>query len=371
LYSNVDKLPPFTPIVNEITETSTSVSGIAEAGSTITVKAGTTVIGTSTATTEGKYTVTIERQKAGTVISVTATDSAGNISKVKDVKVSDVTAPPSPIVNEITETSTSVSGSAEAGSTITVKVGTTVIGTSTATTEGKYTVTIERQKAGTVISVTATDEAGNVSELKVTSISVSVEVDLLPQQQENRFPDVTFYKDEITYLTGKKIITGYPDGTFKPKQNLTRLQAVTMILREKGITNFTSPNPNFTDMKPGSYGYEIVAKAVQLGFIGGKTASDGSKFFDPSAPLTRGQMAKILSEGYNLQKTSDVPFIDVSANNGYKDYISTLATENITTGYADGSFKSTVNLSRAHFAVFMARLLDDKFKIVTSTKSES
>jgi len=279
--------------------------------------------------------------------------------------------PFTPIVNEITETSTSVSGIAEAGSTITVKVGTTVIGTSTATTEGKYTVTIERQKAGTVISVTATDEAGNVSELKVTSISVSVEVDLLPQQQENRFPDVTFYKDEITYLTGKKIITGYPDGTFKPKQNLTRLQAVTMILREKGITNFTPPNPNFTDMKPGSYGYEIVAKAVQLGFIGGKTASDGSKFFDPSAPLTRGQMAKILSEGYNLQKTSDVPFIDVSANNGYKDYISTLATENITTGYADGSFKSTVNLSRAHFAVFMARLLDDKFKIVTSTKSES
>lgn len=176
------------------------------------------------------------------------------------------------------------------------------------------------------------------------------------------FKDVTLYKDEITYLTDKKIINGYPDGTFKPDRDLTRLQAVTMILREKGITDFTAPNPNFTDMKPGNYGYEVVAKAVELGIIGGKTAKDGSKYFDPAAPLTRGQMAKILVEGYKLPKTKDVYFTDVSADNGFKDYISVLATENITTGYTDGSFKPGLKLSRAHFAVFMARMLDDRFK---------
>ena len=176
------------------------------------------------------------------------------------------------------------------------------------------------------------------------------------------FVDVKQYQEEITYLTGKQIITGYPDGTFKPNQNLTRLQAVTMILREKGITDFTAPNPGFTDIKPNNHGYDRVAKAVELGFISGKTDKNGKKYFDAGAPLTRGQMAKILVEGYQLPKTKDIRFTDVPATNGFKDYISVLASENITTGYLDGSFGPNNKLSRQHFAAFMARMLDKKFK---------
>lgn len=187
---------------------------------------------------------------------------------------------------------------------------------------------------------------------------------LLPKTEVKAagFPDVTQYDAEITYLTDQKVINGYPDGTFKPARDLTRLQAVTMILREKGITNYAAPNPNFSDIKPGDYGYEVVAKAVQMGFISGKTNKDGSKFFDASASLTRGQMAKILVEGYALPKTKGVSFTDVQDSNTFKDYISVLATENITTGYADGSFDPNNTLSRQHFAVFMARMLEDRFK---------
>lgn len=101
---------------------------------------------------------------------------------------------------------------------------------------------------------------------------------------------------------------------------------------------------------------------MELGFISGKTNKDGSKYFDAAASLTRGQMAKILTVGYQLPKTKDVSFTDVQVGNGFKDYISTLATENITTGYLDGSFGPNNKLSRQHFAVFMARMLDDKFK---------
>lgn len=187
---------------------------------------------------------------------------------------------------------------------------------------------------------------------------------VFPQQQAfaKGFPDVSQYTDEIQFLTDKKIITGYPDGTFKPKDNLTRLQAVTMILREKQITDFTAPDPGFTDLKKGNHGYEKVAKAVQLGFISGKTHTNGSKYFDASAPLTRGQMAKILVQGYQLPKTKDVYFTDVSDLNGFKDDISVLASENITTGYLDGSFGPNNKLTRQHFAVFMARMMNPSFK---------
>jgi len=181
-----------------------------------------------------------------------------------------------------------------------------------------------------------------------------------PQSQAHAasFSDVTQNKSEIEYLVDRGVITGYTDGTFKPKRDITRLQAITMILREKGITDFEAPNPSFTDIKPGDYGYEIVAKAVDLGFISGKENKDGSKYFDSAASVTRGQMSKILVEAYQLPKTKDVKFSDVSSTNGFKDYISTLSTKRITTGYEDGSFKPSNNLSRQHFAVFMSRALN-------------
>lgn len=180
--------------------------------------------------------------------------------------------------------------------------------------------------------------------------------------QAASFNDVSNYKEEIAFLTDQKIITGYEDGSFKPAAPLKRINAVQMILREKGITDFTAPDPNFTDLRPGNYGYAEVAKAVQLGFISGKTAKDGSRYFDAGGTLTRGQMAKILTEAYNLTANKGLVFSDVNLDHWARTYVSRLATANITTGYEDGTFKPESKLQRQHFAVFMARLLNDAFK---------
>ncbi|WP_438315865.1 S-layer homology domain-containing protein [Sporosarcina sp. FA9] len=176
------------------------------------------------------------------------------------------------------------------------------------------------------------------------------------------FPDVFQYEQEISYLTNKNIIRGFPDGTFGPTKSLTRLQAVQMLLKSKNITDFAAPNPMLTDMTIGKYGYEEVAKAVELGIISGKTAKDGTKYFDPGSPLTRGQMAKIIVEAGKLPKKNASYFTDVLPSNGFHDYISTLAEERITGGYEDGTYRPNLNVTRQHFAVFVARMLDEKFK---------
>lgn len=177
------------------------------------------------------------------------------------------------------------------------------------------------------------------------------------------FSDVKQYKEEIEFLTSKGIIKGYPDGTFIPENPIKRIQAVQMILREKGITNYDAPNPQFTDMDPGTYGYDEVAKAVSLGIIDGKTdPKTGKKYFDPNGTLTRAQMAKILSLAYDLKGTSTTEFSDVPKDNWAHPFVSALAANEITTGYPDGTFKPNNKLSRQHFAVFMARNLDDQFK---------
>jgi len=81
------------------------------------------------------------------------------------------------------------------------------------------------------------------------------------------FPDVDKYETEIGYLVDHDILNGYPNGTFKPKRELTRLQGIRVLLKAKGITDLTAPDPGMTDMTPTSHGYQEVAKAVQLDAI--------------------------------------------------------------------------------------------------------
>ncbi|WP_281863087.1 D-alanyl-D-alanine carboxypeptidase family protein [Planomicrobium okeanokoites] len=172
------------------------------------------------------------------------------------------------------------------------------------------------------------------------------------------FPDLKDYKAEIEYLTGLEIIRGYPDGTFRPAASITRLDAVRMILREMKIEDPAASDPGFSDMDSSTEGYAEVAKAVEIGFINGKTTKDGERIFDPKGKLTRAEMAKILTEAYALVANNNVKFVDVSTGHWANAYISRLATAKVTDGFPGGYFKPESSLERQHFAVFMARLLN-------------
>jgi GH35 family endo-1,4-beta-xylanase len=82
-----DTTPPAAPKVNAVKSSSKTVSGIAEADSTVTVKAGSKLLGTAKAESNRTFSVKITSQKAGTALSVTATDPSKNVSKVTKVTV--------------------------------------------------------------------------------------------------------------------------------------------------------------------------------------------------------------------------------------------------------------------------------------------
>jgi hypothetical protein len=42
-------------------------------------------------------------------------------------------------------------------------------------------------------------------------------------------------KPEVTALTTEKVVTGYPDGSFKPKRDLTRAECSVLIYRSLGL----------------------------------------------------------------------------------------------------------------------------------------
>lgn len=110
----------------------------------------------------------------------------------------------------------------------------------------------------------------------------------------NSFPDVSanLRGGYINSAVKAGIITGYPDGTFKPEQFITREQMALMMVRamsyaNENITlNGTSAQTlsRFRDAS-GIQDKETVAKAVQSGIIQGITATS----FQPKGNATRAQ----------------------------------------------------------------------------------
>jgi subtilisin family serine protease len=89
----------------------------------------------------------------------------------------DFTAPVKPVVNEVNDEDTVVTGQAEAGSTVDVKVNGTLIGSGTAAAvDGRFAVEIPSQEAGTELRITAMDKVGNLSQETIVKVQKTMSV---------------------------------------------------------------------------------------------------------------------------------------------------------------------------------------------------
>ena len=167
----VDKTAPKTPSVSSVSDKSTSITGVAEAKSKVYAYAGSKKLGEATAASNGKYSIKIAKQKAGTSISVYSLDAAKNKSGTKTVKVLDKTAPSTPSVNKVTSKTTTVTGKAEKSATVSVYNGSKKLGSGKADSKGNYKVKIKAQKKGSTLKVYASDAAGNKSGTKSVKVN--------------------------------------------------------------------------------------------------------------------------------------------------------------------------------------------------------
>ncbi|MES9684037.1 immunoglobulin-like domain-containing protein [Gottfriedia acidiceleris] len=221
-----DIVAPDAPTVNELTDQSSNVTGTAEENSTIQVKVGNTSIGSGTSKNDGTYSIQIPLQKGGTRVAVSATDRSGNESKTTEVLVTDTTAPAIPIVDKVSDKSEKVTGTAEANSNIFVKENNNLLGQEVVKSDGTYSVPIPLQKAGTILTVYATDTASNRS----ASREVVVRDTLKPT---------------ILDVTDKVIYVGDP---FNPLLGITATDNVDGDITSKIVVTGTINN-----MKPGVY----------------------------------------------------------------------------------------------------------------------
>jgi N-acetylmuramoyl-L-alanine amidase len=166
------------------------------------------------------------------------------------------------------------------------------------------------------------------------------------------------YSSEINYLMDLQVVTGYPDGTFRPDYQVTREEAATMIGRALKLDG-TPRSTSFSDVKADSYASGYIQSAVEKNIITGY--ADGT--FKPQEKITRGEMAYLLNRAFQLTKTSNVFFSDVPKSGSLYKAINTIVTNGLANGYTDGSFRPNNPITRVEFCLLVARGLNPDFKV--------
>ncbi len=114
-----------------------------------------------------------------------------------------------------------------------------------------------------------------------------------------QFNDLQNYPGQkhINTLVAKNIINGYPDGTFKPEESLTKAEAITIMIKAIGIKkdevkiNLDQYKP-FTDISNNHWAANQVKIANKLDLI---LENDNNKFY-PDHLITRAEAARYLTK---------------------------------------------------------------------------
>lgn len=210
---------------------------------------------------------------------------------------------------------------------------------------------LEENKAYT-FTVVALDSSGNVSAVNPTAtITTGITPVIFPDIQQH------WAKDYITQAVAAGIVKGYPDGTFKPENKITRAQAASIIVNALKLkTDKAAP---FEDI--GIYAAETqaeIAAAYQYGIIKG---SNGK--FRPTEYITRAQLALMLKRtvesvtGNPYTAAIPAPFSDIAHyDDETKAAISMLATFKIVSG-SDGKFMPEDTAKRGQAAKILINSL--------------
>ena len=180
-------------------------------------------------------------------------------------------------------------------------------------------------------------------------------------RKQNHFPDVKstdYFYEAVKSLTERGIISGFPDGTFKPGKSVTRAQAAKILAGVLGLDTKNVKNPGFKDVGTSNEYYGAIAALANAGVISGYP----DKTFKPNEPIQRNHMAKIIARAFQLEASSKtkLPFKDVSKD--YEKYIKALYEYNITTGTTPDTFGGNANVNRGQLAEFVVRAENVEFE---------
>jgi len=163
-----------------------------------------------------------------------------------------------------------------------------------------------------------------------------------------QFSDVpvgsTFYP-YIHCLACLGIVSGYPDGTYRPGNPETRAQLAKIVSNSAGFNDIQTTQL-FQDVPTSATFFQFIGRLASRGFIGGYPCGGANEpcvppanlpYFRPNRNTGRGQISKIDANAAGFSETpSGQQFQDVPIGSTYYTYTYRLVTRNIMSGHPCG-----------------------------------
>jgi len=115
----------------------------------------------------------------------------------------------------------------------------------------------------------------------------------------------------VTELLTRGLVTGFPDGSFRPDQPMTRAEFASQLARTFQLS-FKKETQAFADVTAMNWAHQDIQKSVRMGFL---TGYPEGKFF-PNETIDRIQVITALTQGLNLKSSSG----SLSVLRYYRDY---------------------------------------------------
>jgi subtilisin family serine protease len=166
------------------------------------------------------------------------------------------------------------------------------------------------------------------------------------------FPDVPWshtFSDYICNLKQDKVIGGYPDGYYRPENNVDRGQMAKFIKNGFNVPEDTTCG-DFKDVPSSHPFYKEITSLKCAKIING--FPDGT--YRPNLNVNRGQMAKFIFNAAKMKNNLNCAYPQFPDVNGeFKDMIRTLKCNDIISGYPDGTYKPDATVTRGAMAKFV------------------
>lgn len=189
----------------------------------------------------------------------------------------------------------------------------------------------------------------------------------LQSPSANAFSDVeegSPYFVSISYLEKFGIVNGYNDGTFKPYDDVNRAEALKMLTIASGLFKDSEiqaiesdDSRPFTDTPVSAWYTNYVTAAKDEGIVSG--FPDGS--FKPTQNITLAESLKILFESLGditfLEDNSEHLYNDTSESDWFVDYTAYAASEGIVNIYSSNTMNPNQDMTRGYLAEVIYRTL--------------
>lgn len=121
-----------------------------------------------------------------------------------------------------------------------------------------------------------------------------------------------WFYDNIVFIEKEGLISGYKDGTFRPKEAMTRAQFASMMANYLKLQEGNNPI-DFKDVKENYWARDAINTLSSHGIMVGKTKDE----FKPNEKITRAEAATIFNKV--LDRKINKSFLDKYSKNPFKD----------------------------------------------------